>query len=179
MCGIAGVFDRSGSTPDRGLLERMRDVMITRGPDDAGVYVAPGIGLAHRRLSIIDISPAGHQPMANEDETVWVVFNGEIYNFQELRRELAAAGHVFRSHTDTEVLVHGYEEFGSEGLAGRAHGMFAFALWDARRKRLILARDRVGKKPLFYAQIGDLLYFLSDIKSLCLAAGDRLSVPVH
>jgi asparagine synthase (glutamine-hydrolysing) len=175
MCGIAGLLDRSGAMPDRDVLKRMRDVMITRGPDDAGLYIAPGIGLAHRRLSIMDTSPAGHQPMANEDESVWAVFNGEIYNFKELRQDLEIGGHVFRSHTDTEVLVHGYEEWGSEGLVRRAHGMFAFALWDAQRQRLVLARDRVGKKPLFYAEIGKRLYFSSDIKSIWLAE-DRLTV---
>lgn len=176
MCGIAGIFDRERRLPDRGVVERMRDVMVTRGPDDAGLYLAEGIALAHRRLSIIDLSPAGHQPMPNEDESVWVVFNGEIYNFQELRPELESAGHRFRSRTDTEVLVHGYEEWGPEGLLRRIHGMFAFAIWDARHRRLTLARDRIGKKPLFFAETPARFYFASDIKSLRIALGDHVTI---
>jgi Asparagine synthase (glutamine-hydrolyzing) len=148
MCGIVGVFHRDGRMPDRVVVERMRDVMTTRGPDDAGLYIAEGVALGHRRLSIIDLSPAGHQPMPNEDESVWVVFNGEIYNFAGLRIELEQIGHRFRSRSDTEVILHGYEEWGVEGLLRRLHGMFAFGLWDARQRHLVLARDRLGKKPL-------------------------------
>jgi asparagine synthase (glutamine-hydrolysing) len=179
MCGIAGILDRSGDRPEPALLERMRDVMVTRGPDDCGLWSAPGIGLAHRRLSIIDRSPAGHQPMCNEDETIWIVFNGEIYDFDDLRDELRTAGHRFRSRTDTEVIIHAYEEWGTERLLQRLHGMFAFALWDGPRRRLLLARDRLGKKPLFYADLGNRFYFSSDIKSIWLAAGDRLTVDPH
>src|SRR5262245_2981203 len=176
MCGIAGILDRSGDRPEPAVLERMRDVMLTRGPDDCGLWSAPGIGLAHRRLSIIDCSPAGHQPMCNEDGTIWIVFNGEIYDFDDLGDELRTAGHRFRSRTDTEVIIHAYEEWGAERLLQRLHGMFAFALWDGPRKRLLLARDRLGKKPLFYADLGNRFYFSSDIKSIWLAAGDRLTV---
>jgi asparagine synthase (glutamine-hydrolysing) len=176
VCGIAGVFDRSGLRPSTELLVAMRDVMVQRGPDDCGVFSGPGIGLAHRRLSIIDLSAAGRQPMANEDETVWITFNGEIYDFADVRAELVAAGHRFRSATDTEVLLHGYEEWGLERLLRRVQGMFAFALWDARRQTLFLARDRLGKKPLFYAEIRDRVYFSSDVKSIWIAARDRLSI---
>lgn len=158
------------------MIERMRDVMVSRGPDACGLYVAPGIGLGHRRLSIIDLSPAGQQPMPNEDNTVHVVFNGEIYNFHDLRTQLVAAGHCFRSRTDTEVLIHGYEEWGAEELLRRVDGMFAFALWDSHARHLLLARDRVGKKPLFYADLGNLLYFSSDIKSMWIVASDRLTI---
>src|SRR6266478_8020940 len=129
----------------------MRDTLAHRGPDDAGLYIAPdrALGLAHRRLSIIDLSPAGHQPMSNEDGTVWITFNGEIYNFQELRAKLLTAGHKFESQTDTETIIHGYEEWGDEVIR-RLRGMFALAIWDTRKRRLLLARDRVGKKPIFY-----------------------------
>ena len=174
MCGIVGVFHRDGRMPDRVVVERMRDVMVTRGPDDAGLYIAEGVALGHRRLSIIDLSPAGHQPMPNEDDSVWVVLNGEIYNFADLRVALEQAGHRFRSRSDTEVIVHGYEEWGAEGLLRRLHGMFAFGLWDARQRHLVLARDRLGKKPLFVADTGTSVYFASDIKCLWLALGDTL-----
>jgi asparagine synthase (glutamine-hydrolysing) len=176
VCGIAGVFDRSGRRPTPELLVAMRDVMVERGPDDCGVFSGPGIGLAHRRLSIIDLSPAGHQPMANEDDSVWIVFNGEVYDFGPLRAELIAAGHRFRSATDTEVLLHGYEEWGIERLLRRVHGMFAFALWDAKRRVLTLGRDRLGKKPLFYAEIRRRVFFSSDVKSIWIAARNDLTI---
>jgi asparagine synthase (glutamine-hydrolysing) len=153
----------------------MRDVMCRRGPDDAGFHASPGVALAHRRLSIIDLSPAGHQPMSNEDGSVWIVFNGEIYNFQDLRPELAPR-HVFRSHSDTETLVHGYEEWGLDGLAGRLRGMFAAAIWDGRRRQLHLLRDPVGKKPLFYRAVEGRVSFASDIKALWLESGGRLEL---
>src|SRR3990170_1411545 len=128
MCGICGYlgFD------DHELLLKMTETLVHRGPDDAGTYLADGIGLGHRRLSIIDLSAAGRQPMANEDGTVWVAFNGEVYNFADLRPDLEAAGHRFATSTDTEVLVHGYEAWGAEDLLDRVRGMFALALWDAR-----------------------------------------------
>jgi asparagine synthase (glutamine-hydrolysing) len=151
---------------DRAVLERMRDVMITRGPDDAGLHIEPHVGLGHRRLSIIDLSAAGRQPMANEDRTVWIVFNGEIYNFLELRDELAHAGHAFGSRTDAEVLVHGYEEWGLAGLVERILGMFALAIWDRRARRLHLVRDHLGKKPVFYNLVGGRVVFASDIKAI-------------
>ena len=165
MCGICGIVDFLGSPIDAGLVLRMRDVMACRGPDDVGLYEAPGVALGHRRLSIIDLSPAGHQPMGNEDGTVQIVFNGEIYNFMELRRDLEG-GHRFRSRTDTEVLLHGYEQWGLEAMVRRLRGMFAFAIWDGRRRELHLVRDHLGKKPLFYRVTHGRVEFSSDIKSL-------------
>ncbi len=143
------------------MCERIRH----RGPDDQGVWTGPGVGLGHRRLSIIDLSAAGRQPMCNEDQTVWLVFNGEIYNFRELREELRRKGHHFRSKSDAEVIVHLYEETG-DACVERLHGMFAFAVWDSRKRRLLLARDRVGKKPLKYAQVPDGLVFASELKAI-------------
>lgn len=181
---------------DRERFLRMRDAMVHRGPDGAGEIrwlengrVAsagePGAtGLAHRRLSIIDLSAAGAQPMSNEDGTVWITYNGEFYNFQEYRRELEEKGHVFRSHCDTETIVHLYEEFGLQGTLERMNGMFALALWDTRRQELVLARDRLGKKPLYYAQRPDgALLFASEIKALlasgCLDGDDRDEVALE
>jgi asparagine synthase (glutamine-hydrolysing) len=174
MCGIYGQISNSPARRECGLSIRHR------GPDDAGeeVFPVPGtnlsVTLVHRRLSIIDLSPAGHQPMSNEDGTVWITFNGEIYNFQELRGQLLAANHKFRSKTDTETIIHGFEEWG-EGVIGRLRGMFALAIWDARKRRLLLARDRVGKKPIFYYSGNNSFFFGSEIKSL-LASGE---VPVE
>jgi len=166
MCGIAGVFDATGRREiDRGLLERMNDAQFHRGPDAGGIHREPGIGLCHRRLSIIDLS-TGQQPLYNEDESVCVVFNGEIYNFKELVTELAAFGHVFRTNSDTEVIVHGWEQWG-EDCVKRFRGMFAFALWDRTRQTLFLARDRLGVKPLYYAALKDGTYiFGSELKAL-------------
>jgi asparagine synthase (glutamine-hydrolysing) len=166
MCGIAGTLYFETSRPvERAILERMNAVQAHRGPDDAGVRCIGNVGLAHRRLSIIDLSPAGHQPMSNEDGTVWIVFNGEIYNFQSLRPDLVRRGHRFRSSTDTEVLLHLYEEEGPECLQ-RLRGMFAFAIWDGPRRRLFLARDRLGKKPLVYHADGEGLRFASEVKAI-------------
>lgn len=176
MCGICGMANWDGSEVDKDLLLAMRDLMVARGPDDRGLHLEPQVGLGHRRLSIIDLSQAGHQPMANEDETVWLVFNGEIYNFMELREVLAAAGHRFRSRTDTEVLIHGYEEWGIDGLADRIKGMFAVAIWDRQVRALHLLRDHVGKKPLFYRYHQDRLVFGSDIKCVWLSAGRSLPI---
>lgn len=166
MCGICGkiYFDRSRAV-DGHLLESMAEVLKHRGPDDSGVYVAGHVGLGHQRLSIIDLSAAGHQPMANEDSSIWIVYNGEIYNFEELRCELETKGHVFKSHTDTEVIIHLYEEQGTDCVQ-RLRGMFAFAIWDSRRQQLFLARDRAGKKPLVYAVADGAFLFASEIKSL-------------
>jgi asparagine synthase (glutamine-hydrolysing) len=178
VCGIAGIVHRDPEAPvDESELLRMCDAIVHRGPDDSGTWLGRGVGLGHRRLSIIDLSPAGRNPMANEDGSVQVTYNGEIYNFRELRRELEAKGHVFRSRTDTETIVHLYEEEG-ERCVERLHGMFAFALWDARRRRLLLARDRVGKKPLKYAELagGDLV-FASELKALL--AGGRVARDVE
>jgi len=165
MCGIAGkfTFDRTAII-DRERLVAMTDAVAHRGPDAAGYHVEPGIGLGHRRLSIIDLA-TGDQPLANEDGTVWVVFNGEIYNFADVRVTLEAAGHRFRTHTDTEVIVHAYEEWGDAAVE-RFRGMFAFALWDSRRRRLLLVRDRLGIKPLYYAVTPSGVTFGSEIKSI-------------
>jgi asparagine synthase (glutamine-hydrolysing) len=150
---------------DPGLLRRMTDILHHRGPDDSGLHLGPGIGLGHRRLSIIDLS-GGHQPLFNEDGSVAVVYNGEIYNFQALARELANRGHCFRTNCDTEVIVHAWEEWG-EACVERFRGMFAFALWDENRQTLFLARDRLGIKPLYYATLADgTLLFASELKSL-------------
>lgn len=168
MCGICGLLQVGGGAPvNAELLARMRDLIAHRGPDDAGSYVAPNgrVGLANRRLSIIDLSASGHQPLANEDGTVWIAFNGEIYNYRELRPALLARGHVFASQSDTEVIVHLYEEYGADCLQ-HLRGMFAFAIWDARRQELFLARDRLGEKPLYYAHAGGCFMFASEIKSL-------------
>jgi asparagine synthase (glutamine-hydrolysing) len=168
MCGICGVWNYGDGQPvGRPDLETMRDTLTHRGPDDAGCYFDDrvGLGLGFRRLSIIDLTPAGHQPMSNEDGSIWTVFNGEIYNFLELRRELEKAGHHFKSATDTETLLHGYEEWGLD-VVRHLRGMFAFALWDSVRRRLVLARDRVGIKPLFYHVGAGRLVFGSELKAV-------------
>ena len=179
MCGIAGfadpVSDESRREADEHLVARMCAVIRHRGPDDEGIRVEGGVGLGMRRLSIIDLA-TGHQPIRNEDASVWVVFNGEIYNFRDLRRELERRGHRFATATDTEAIVHGYDEWG-EGVFARLHGMFGIALWDRRAGTVLLARDRLGIKPLYYAQHGGRLLFGSEIKSL-LAAGIDPAVDV-
>ena len=166
MCGIVGILDSRGRREiDRRLLARMNDSQFHRGPDEGDLFVGPGIGLGHRRLSIIDLA-GGHQPLHNEDGSVVVVYNGEIYNFEELSRELIARGHDFRTRCDTEVIVHAWEEWGA-GCVERFRGMFAFALWDANRETLFLARDRLGIKPLYYAQLADgTVLFASELKAL-------------
>jgi asparagine synthase (glutamine-hydrolysing) len=166
MCGIAGRFNFDPlRLVDRDVLAAMTDVIAHRGPDASGFHVAPGIGLGHRRLSIIDLA-TGAQPLANEDGTIWTVFNGEIYNFAEVRAELIAHGHRFRTTSDTEVIVHGYEEWG-ELCVEKFRGMFALAIWDAVARRLVLARDRLGVKPLYYAELpGVGIVFGSELKAL-------------
>ncbi len=153
----------------------MRDVMFNRGPDFGGEWVGGHAALGHRRLSIIDLSPLGHQPMSNHDGTVWVTFNGEIYNFPELRKELEAKGHRFKSHSDTEVIVHGYVEWGT-GVVARLDGMFAIGVWDTKKETLLLAVDRFGKKPLFYAKDGATVRFASDVKAFWSLPESRLTV---
>jgi len=170
MCGLVGIFDTRGRRPvDPDLLRRMNTALSHRGPDGAGEHVAPVIGLGHRRLAIIDLS-GGHQPLYNEDGSVVVVFNGEIYNYQELVGELTAAGHVFRSHSDTEVIVHAWEQWGTASIK-RFRGMFAFALWDEVQQTLFLARDPLGKKPLYYTLLDGLLLFGSELKAVTACPG--------
>ena len=166
MCGITGLFDTRGTRPvDQGVLQRMNDSQHHRGPDEGSLHIEPGLGLGHRRLSIIDLA-TGQQPLFNEDGSVVVVFNGEIYNYQELIPELQAAGHVFHTKSDTECIVHGWEEWG-ERCVDRFRGMFAFVLWDRNRQTLFMARDRMGVKPLYYATLDDgTLLFGSELKSL-------------
>src|SRR5499427_8113412 len=169
MCGIAGIVRVDGRPVLEGEIRAMCGAMAHRGPDEEGVYLGEGVGLGMRRLSIIDLEN-GQQPVSNEDGTVWVVFNGEIYNYRELRGLLTRRGHVFRTASDTETIVHLYEDFGSKAV-GYLSGMFAFAVWDERRRRLLVARDRLGIKPLYYAEVGGRLAFASELKSI-LALGE-------
>jgi len=166
MCGITGVFDtRSTSEIDRNLLHRMNETLTHRGPDEGEVYVESGLGLGHRRLSIMDVS-SGQQPLFNEDGSVVVIFNGEIYNFQKLANELTALGHQFRTHCDTEVIVHAWEEWG-ERCVERFNGMFAFGVWDRNQKTLFMARDHLGIKPFYYTLLDNGLFlFASELKAL-------------
>lgn len=172
MCGICGIYNyTSGAPADAKKLRRSTDAMAHRGPDDAGHYLDGDLGLGNRRLSIIDL-PGGHQPIANEDESVWIAFNGEIYNYRELHAGLAARGHVFRTVSDTEVILHLYEERGVDCLEA-LRGMFAFALWDKKLRRLFVARDRLGIKPLFYKLSKDGIAFASELRSLMELSPDR------
>jgi len=169
VCGILGIHNyANGSVPlTENLIAGMRDTIRHRGPDDSGLWIDPArkVGLGFRRLSIIDLSPNGHQPMTNEDGTVHIVFNGEIYNFQELRPGLEKKGHVFRSHTDTEVIIHLYEEMGPDCVR-LLDGMYGFAIWDQRKQTWLVVRDRLGVKPLYYTQQQGMLIFASEIKAL-------------
>lgn len=175
MCGIAGIVSASaGDRIDAATIHRMCSAIVHRGPDDEGLFVKDGTGLGMRRLSIIDLS-GGHQPVFNEDRNVWVVFNGEIYNFPELRAGLLQRGHRFSTHTDTEVIVHLYEELGAD-CVNKLRGMFAFALYDERRQKLLMARDRLGKKPLHYALQDERLLFASEIKSILAVAPELADV---
>jgi len=175
MCGISGKVDFRGEVVDRALVSRMSSTIVHRGPDDEGIYTAPYVGLGQRRLAIIDLRHAAVAPLSNEDGTIWVTFNGEIYNFRELRSHLEEKGHTFRTNTDTEVIVHLYEEYGTDAVT-HMDGMFAFAIWDAPRKRLVAARDRLGKKPFYYARTGDAFLFGSEIKAI-MATGEVSSTP--
>src|SRR4030042_4854806 len=168
MCGIIGFLtSRTQNIPDDAVLREMRESLIHRGPDDFGEYIraldegSSFFFFGHRRLSIIDLG-SGHQPLSNEDETVWVVFNGEIYNFRELRSLLENLGHRFKTLSDTEVIVHAYEEY-KENCFTYFKGMFAIAIWDEKRKQLVLARDRLGKKPLYYSFINGTFLFASEL----------------
>ncbi len=170
MCGICGIFESDRqSAIDCGVLKAMADTIVHRGPDDEGHYSAQGVGLGFRRLSIIDLE-GGHQPLSNEDGKIWIAFNGEIYNFEELNRRYLSSGHKFRTRSDTETIVHLYEELG-EACFAELRGMFAIALWDGRQKKLLLARDRLGKKPLYYSWDGRRLVFGSEIKAMWPAGG--------
>ncbi len=165
MCGIVGVLRADGARVPESLLSEMRDSLVHRGPDDAGLYLKGPVGLGVRRLSVLDLTPTGHQPMGNCDGTLWIVFNGEIYNYVELAHELRSLGHQLVSQSDTEVLLHLYEQFGKECLH-RLNGMFAFAIWDARERVLFAARDRLGIKPFYYHHSGERFMFASEVKAL-------------
>jgi asparagine synthase (glutamine-hydrolysing) len=173
MCGISGAFATRGTLPDdvRRAVRAMNHAIAHRGPDGDGFYDAPAAALGHRRLAIIDIA-RGHQPMANEDETCWIVFNGEVYNHRALRPILEAKGHRYRTNSDTETILHAYEEFGP-ACVDRLEGMFAFAIYDGRRRELFVARDRLGKKPLFYTVANGVMTFASELPALRLAPGWR------
>jgi len=167
MCGICGIATKAGGPPvPSDLITRMCREIVHRGPDDEGVHVEPGVGLGNRRLSIIDVE-GGHQPLSNEDGTVWIAYNGEAYNFSEVRDELIGRGHAFKTHSDTETMVHAFEEWGPDRFLDRFRGMFAFALWDRKNGRLRLVRDRVGIKPLYYTLLADgTLVFGSELKTI-------------
>lgn len=167
MCGIAGIVSETGGDLTA-QVSPMIDAQRHRGPDASGLWSDENCALGHRRLAIIDLSEAGRQPLSNEDGTIWITFNGEIYNFQSLRDDLEKLGHTFRTRTDTEAIVHAYEQWGSDCVK-RLRGMFAFAVWDQPRRRLFLARDRAGKKPLVYAQVGNRFFFASELQGLLAA----------
>src|SRR5215471_6801230 len=170
MCGICGIFEfDQARVIAAAQVHAMNQTIRHRGPDDDGVYVNRGIGFGHRRLSIIDVA-GGHQPLSNEDGTIWVLVNGEIYNYPELREELLARGHRLSTRSDIETVVHLYEDYG-EACFAKLRGMFAIALWDSRQKKLLLVRDRLGKKPIFYAWDGRRLVFGSEIKALWPSGG--------
>jgi asparagine synthase (glutamine-hydrolysing) len=164
MCGITGYVRSDGASIDRELLARMNEAIHHRGPDEDGFYVSEGVGLAMRRLAIIDLK-SGQQPIHNADRTAWIVYNGEIYNYRELRKDLEKRGHRFYTDSDTEAIVHAYDEYGTD-CPKYLRGMFALAIWDERKKSLFLARDRVGKKPLLYAQVNGQLVFGSEFMAL-------------
>ena len=176
MCGIAGWYRRGGPPVGQEVIARQCDRIIHRGPDDAGYFTDGDFGFGMRRLSIIDLA-GGHQPLFNEDKSAWIVFNGEVYNFQDLRPDLEARGHRFRTHSDTETIIHLYEEYGSECVQ-KLRGMFAFAIYDEKKHALLIARDRLGKKPLHYALVDGNLYFASEIKSI-LAVAPELAETNH
>ena len=178
MCGICGIYNaETGEPVSPQLIEQMTSLIAHRGPDDKGSYIEGSLGLGFARLSIIDLG-GGHQPMCNETGDVWIVFNGEIWNYKQLRQELIARGHQFRTNCDTETIIHAYEEYGTDCVA-RLHGMFGFAIWDSPRQRLLLARDRAGKKPLYYTQVGRDLLFASEIKALLSHPGVKRAVDLQ
>src|SRR6185503_16065219 len=167
MCGINGIAfsGRSRRRVDATDLKTMRDVITHRGPDDEGIYIDENVGLGHRRLSIVDVA-SGHQPMTNEDGSLYITYNGEVYNHADYRDELESRGHVYRTHCDTETILHLYEDYG-DACVEHLRGMFAFAIWDRNKRDLFIARDRLGVKPLYYVHTDDgSLYFASEIKAL-------------
>ena len=165
MCGICGVYNfGTGEPVDAAMLKRATDAMAHRGPDDDGFYLDGELGLGNRRLSIIDL-PGGHQPLANEDESIWITFNGEIYNYRDLRPDLIARGHKFRTNSDTETILHLYEEH-DLGFLAYLRGMFAFAIWDRRKRQLLLVRDRLGVKPLLFKVDAGRIAFASEMRTL-------------
>lgn len=178
MCGIAGLVQLDGGVVEPATVDAMNAAIAHRGPDDEGRWVQGPVGLGNRRLAIIDLSPAGHQPMCNEDGTVVITYSGELYNFRELRQELEASGHRFSSNTDTEVVIHAYEEHGAACLE-RFNGHFAFAIWDVTRKRLLLARDRFGTHPLYYRADDKRLIFGSEVKAILSCLDERVQVELH
>src|ERR1700674_1323931 len=164
MCGIAGIFNLHGAAVAPESLQGMIRMLAHRGPDDTGFHTENGVGLAHARLSIIDLV-GGQQPMCNEDSSLWITFNGEIFNYIELREELLGKGHRFATRSDTEVILHAYREYG-EDCVHHFNGQWAFAIWDAKERKLLLCRDRFGVRPLFYTRTSDSFLFASEIKAL-------------
>src|SRR5687768_12196775 len=177
MCGIAGTFNLDGKPADRGCLNEMIEALAHRGPDDRGCHLDGCIGLGHARLSIVDVG-GGHQPMTNEDSTLWLTFNGEIFNYVELRRELEGRGHRFATRSDAEVILHLYEEKG-EDCVKELNGEWAFAIWDSRRRKLFLTRDRLGVRPLFYTTSSGAFMFASEMKALFTQPGVDAAIDVR
>src|ERR1700726_5082356 len=171
MCGIAGMLKTRPGVVEAATVHRMCQTIVHRGPDDEGIYARGPVGLGMRRLSIIDLA-GGKQPIHNEDKSVWLVFNGEIYNFPELKRELESLGHVFRTKSDTEVIIHGYKQWGDDVL-NHLNGMFGLAIWDARKERLVVARDPFGIKLIYYKIDGDRVYFGSENRAGVAAANEK------
>jgi asparagine synthase (glutamine-hydrolysing) len=165
MCGICGIIDRTGKPVSEYAISRLNGSIAHRGPDDAGIHIEDGVGLGNRRLAILDLSPRGHMPMHNDDQSMWITYNGEVYNYREIRAELESKGIRFRSECDSEVVLRAYEAWGDDCVE-RFHGMFAFAVWDAKRRRLFAARDRLGVKPFFYIDDGERFAFCSELKGL-------------
>lgn len=189
MCGITGIVYNDGCRVEPDVLERMTNALQHRGPDDEGIFIAQSsnlkaqnpkinVGFGHRRLSIIDLSENGRQPMTNEDGSIWITYNGEIYNFKKLKKELTNHGHVFSSNSDTEVIIHGYEQYG-EDIFNKLNGMFAFGLWDNRKQVLYLVRDRYGQKPLYYWHTSVGIVFASELKSLIKHPGLKREVDIY
>jgi len=165
MCGICGILNLDGSLVKKETLDKMCEVLKHRGPDNKGIYIKNNLGLGHQRLSIIDLSEKANQPFTNETQTHWIVYNGEVYNYLEIRKELEKSGHRFKSQTDTEVILHAYDEWGMDCLK-HFNGMWAFCIWDSRKRRIFCARDRAGVKPFYYTFNGQRFGFASEIKAL-------------